>query len=372
MHPLSIMIKPSSSNCNMRCRYCFYFDETDNRQVKSYGFISSQTTENLIKKALEFATIQCSFMFQGGEPTLIGIEYFKNFVKLVEQMNTKKLNIIYSIQTNGYTIDDEFAKFLFENNFLVGVSLDGIKDINDLNRLNIQSKSTYNKVMHTINLLQKHKVEFNILSVVTKQSSKNIKKTYNFFKKNKLLWHQYIPCLDPINNTRGSKEYSLKPEDYANFLKRLFDIWYLDIKNGENISIRYFDDILNMLLNGQANSCTIQGQCSYYYAIEADGEIYPCDFYMLDEYKLGNINSVSFSDIDKKREYLKFIENSCIYNEDCKLCKWFKLCGGGCMRDRQNFKTGEIGKTYLCESFKDFFEYSYDRFIEISKIIATR
>ncbi len=372
MHPLSIMLKPASSNCNMRCKYCFYFDETENREVKSYGFISNETTETLIKKALEFSVGHCSFMFQGGEPTLVGIDYYRNFVKLVDKHNTKKLHISYAIQTNGYLIDDEFAKFFQENGFLVGVSLDGTKELNDLNRIDVAGKSTYNKVIRAINSLEKHKVEFNILSVVTKQSCRNIEKTYNFLKKNRLYWHQYIACLDPMQDDRGTSPHSLTTKDYSNFLKKLFDIWYLDIKKGETISIRFFDDILLCLVQGRANSCGMQGMCTYHYVMEAGGEMYPCDFYMIDNYKIGNINQVDFAEIDENRKKLNFIERSTVHPDECKECKWYFLCKSGCMRDRENFKTGELEKTYLCEAYKEFYDYTYDRFVEIANMIKRR
>lgn len=371
MHPLSIMIKPASSNCNMRCKYCFYFDEADNREIPSYGFISGQTTENLIKKALEFAVNTCGFAFQGGEPTVIGVEYFKKFVALVEKYNTRNIDVSFSLQTNGYLIDDEFAEFFAKNKFLIGISLDGVKDTNDLNRVDISGKSTYNKVLHAIDLFKKHKVDFNVLSVVTKQSSKSIQKNYNFFKKNGILWHQYIACLDPIADERGIHNHSLNTVDYANFLKKLFDLWYADVINRQFVSIRYFDDILGIFVNGQGNSCTVMGQCSFHYVVEADGEIYPCDFYMLDDYKIGNINDVGFEQMDENRNKLQFIQKSAVHPEECKSCKWYGLCRNGCRRDREDFATGEIGKTYLCEAYKEFFEYSYERFAEIARMLRT-
>lgn len=372
MHPLSIMIKPSSSNCNMRCKYCFYFDEANNREVQSYGFISEQTTQNIIKKALSFAVDSCTFMFQGGEPTIVGLPYFENFVELVKKYNEKKLNISYALQTNGFTIDEDFAKFFSKNNFLVGISLDGVKDVNDKNRIDIEGKSTYNRVMTSINYLKKNNAEFNVLSVVTSATSRNIEKIYKFFKKNDLVWQQYIPCLDPLAEQRGYADYSLTPDKYTLFLKKLFDIWYLDIKSGNNVSIRYFDDILSVLVIGTPNTCTMQGRCIFHYVVESNGEVYPCDFYMLDDYKIGNINDVSFKEIDENRDALKFIERSFNVHEDCNKCKWYGLCRGGCMRDRENFTTGEIEKTYYCESFIEFFEYSYTRFVEIANIIKNQ
>ena len=372
MHPLSIMIKPSSSNCDMRCKYCFYFDEARNRTVKSFGYISKETTINLIRKALDYAELPCTFAFQGGEPTLIGLDYFKFFVETVQKYNKKNIQINFAIQTNGYTITEEFAKFFHDNNFLVGLSLDGVKEVHDLNRINIQGKSTYNKIFNTLMLFKKHKVEFNILSVVTKQFAKTIEKNYNFLTKMDIRWLQFIPCLDPIESIRGTSIYSLTDKDYLEFLKKLFDIWYRDYKNNKLISIRYFDDILMLLLTGRAGSCTMQGECAIYYVIEADGEVYPCDFYMLDRYKIGNVNDIDFKKIDENRDKLNFIQSSKYKSEECVNCKWLFMCNSGCRRDKENFQTGKIGKTYLCNAFKEFFEYSYPRFREIAEDIRRR
>ncbi len=372
MYGIHILIKPSSSYCNMRCKYCFYFDEVSHRETESYGFMNNETMELVIDKAIDYVTNHITFAFQGGEPTLIGLDYFRRFVAYVEKRNTKNLQVSFAIQTNGYVLDAEWAKFFHEKNFLVGLSMDGSKDIHDRYRLDAAGKGTYNRVLQVSQLFDKYKVEYNILSVVTKPLAKSIQKNYRFFMRNNFSWQQYIPCLDPIAAERGTNEYSLTAEAYADFLKQLFDLWHKDVMGGKLVSIRYFDNLIGMMLGQPPESCGMSGRCSNQYVVEANGQVYPCDFYMMDEYLLGNICTQSLAEIDAKRTEMGFVEKSFKVEEDCKQCKWGGLCRGGCRRDRENFATGEIGKTYLCGAYKDFFEYAYPKMVEICKMIQSR
>ena len=174
MYPLNLLIKPASGYCNFKCKYCFYDDVAQNREVESYGFMSTKTLEEIVKKALKFAKGECTFTFQGGEPTLVGLDFYKDLIKFQKKYNKKGLKIHNTIQTNGFLIDKEWAKFLHNNNFLVGISLDGTKEINDANRINANKEGTYNNILETIELFNKYKVEYNILTVVTSYVARNI------------------------------------------------------------------------------------------------------------------------------------------------------------------------------------------------------
>ena len=219
MPPLSLLIKPASGNCNLRCKYCFYHSIAENRTMPSYGRMTLETLEILVKKALDQADYSCTFAFQGGEPTLAGLDFYCKLIEYVKLYNTKKIKVNYAIQTNGMVIDNEWAKFLHEYNFLVGLSLDGYKDLHDIMRVDVASKGTFNRVMNTVELFNKYKVEYNILCVVNDYLACHVQKAYNFFKKNGFQYLQFIPCLDPLGEIPGGNEYSLTPERYALFLK---------------------------------------------------------------------------------------------------------------------------------------------------------
>ena len=366
MPPLHLLIKPASGNCNMRCNYCFYADITENREVASYGIMNLSTLENIVKKTLSAASMECTFAFQGGEPTLAGLDFYKKLIEFEQKYNTKNLTIHHAIQTNGYVIDREWAQFLAEHRFLVGLSLDGIKDTHDLYRMDAAQKGTFSKTMHAAQLFDTYGVEYNILTVVTKQLAKNIRKVYAFYKRNHFMYQQYIPCLDPIGEQRGGHDYSLTPKLYGEFLMNLFDLWYRDMMQGEKVSIRYFDNLISMLWGYPPESCSMWGQCSRQNVVESDGEVYPCDFYVLDEYKLGNLNTSSFDQINHCKEGTQFINQSHSVATECRECQWYPLCRGGCRRDRDYIENGALALNFFCESYKMFFNYAYDRLKEIA------
>lgn len=372
MPAISVMIKPASGLCNMRCRYCFYADETENREVKSYGIMQREVLEPMLQRILAFATGECTIAFQGGEPTLAGLDFYRQVVELQKKHNTKGLVIHNAIQTNGYVINDEWAAFFAENHFLVGLSLDGTKDLHDLNRPDAEGKGTFSRVMHAAQLFDKHKVEYNILTVITADTARSIRKIYGFFDRNHFAYQQYIPCLDPIGEERGQHPYSLTPPLFEQYLKNAFDLWYQDFKRGRPKYHRYFENLLMLLAGQQPESCGVMGVCSHQFVVEADGSVYPCDFYVLDEWRLGNLATDSFEQIEAKRAELGFVQMSRYVDESCKGCKWFGLCRGGCRRDREPVVDGHLSKNYFCQAYYNFFEYAAPRLQEVLYTLQAR
>jgi len=293
--PLTILIKPASGSCNMHCQYCFYRDEQENRETASFGLMSRETAHVLIEKAFLEAEGSVTFAFQGGEPTLAGLEYYRDFTGFAAHHPKRNgTTVCYALQTNGYALTEEWADFFARNRFLVGVSLDGPKELHDRYRLDAVGKETYNRVKESLRLLEKYKVDFNILTVVTGSSARRAGKIYNYFRKEGYGFQQYIECLDPIGEIPGGHPWSLTPEKYGQFLKNLFDAWYFDRMSGKDTYNRYFENLLLMLDGQQPESCNMTGVCSSQWVVEADGGVYPCDFYVLDEWKLGSVHEQSW------------------------------------------------------------------------------
>ncbi|MEG1389488.1 MAG: anaerobic sulfatase maturase [Angelakisella sp.] len=368
MPPINLLIKPASGLCNLRCKYCFYADEMQNREVASFGIMSLETLENVLKETFAYATGDVTIAFQGGEPTLAGLDFFRRMVELTTLHNIKKRPVHFALQTNGIVVDDEWARFFVDNRFLIGLSLDGIKDTHDLYRVDANDTGTYKTVMHTIQLFQKYKVAFNILTVITAQTASRIGKIYSFYKKSGLEYQQFIPCLDPFGEERGQRAYSLTPEKYEYFLKTQFDCWYNDIIRGHYTYNRYFENLVGMLLQRAPESCGMIGHCSKQLVIEADGSVYPCDFYVLDQYKLGNLNIDTFADIEQKRDALGFIDASKQVAEACQSCRWYPICRGGCRRDREQ-SDGTLGLNYYCSAYSAFFEYAISRLEKVAQLV---
>lgn len=370
MPAIHIMLKPASELCNMRCEYCFYADEASKRQISSYGMMTIDTLEAIIKKALSFAEDSCSILFQGGEPTLSGLDFYKAAISFEKKWNVNNVVIENSIQTNGFLIDEEWAAFFHENNFLVGLSLDGTELVHNTCRRDAKGNGTFARVMYTIELFKKHLVEFNILTVVTKHTISHVKEIYAFYQEMGFEWQQYIPCLNPLGETHVSYNFSLSSKDYAEFLKTLFDCWYEEARGGHLRYVRYFIGLMNLLCRRAPGACEMNGACSRQFVIEADGSAFPCDFYMLDEWCLGNFITDSFDAIEQKREELQFIQQSHAIPSSCQNCHWVYLCRNGCRRDRLVMPNGELDKTIHCKAFCDFFEYAYPRLVEIVNMYA--
>lgn len=369
MQSMHVLIKPASGNCNLRCEYCFYYDTMEKRKKASYGYMSEETLEAVIRRVLWSASDRCSFTFQGGEPTLRGLDFFRKAVELEQHYNRNHVRIENAIQTNGYGLDKEWAAFFRENHFLVGVSLDGGPKIHDCYRRNVKGEGSFYKVMEHIELLKRAGVDFNILSVVNKKTAPMIKKTYEFYRKNQFHYLQFIACLEPLGEEPGNREYSLSPKQYGQFLIELFDLWFEDLQQGKQPYIRQFENYIAMLLGQAPESCDMRGSCSRQYAVEADGSVYPCDFYVLDAYCLGNFRENTVEEIDRARLELGFIEDSMKKEASCAFCRYQFLCRGGCRRNRSS-RNGH--HQYFCESYRMFFDACLPRMERIAEEIVVR
>lgn len=353
MPPINVLIKPASGNCNMRCDYCFYYDTMSKRKQPSYGMMNRKTLAAVIEKVLAYAEGSCTIAYQGGEPTLCGLSFFETSAALQNQYNVNHVTIHNALQTNGYHLNREWADFFVKNHFLVGISLDGGPKAHDYYRKNIKGQGTFFSIMKNIELFAKCGVDFNILSVVNAKTAPMIKKNYSFYKKNGLHYLQFISCLDPFGEVPGGREYSLTPAVYGQFLIELFELWYADLMEGKQPFIRQFENYVAILLGQQPESCDMRGICGMQYVVEADGSVYPCDFYVTDEYRLGNFHTHTVAEIDKRRQEIGFIEASLIKAEGCARCKYMVLCRGGCRRTRQ---VQQGHHQYYCQAYQMFFD----------------
>ena len=372
MNNVTVLIKPSSSLGNIKCKYCFYIDEAKNRKIENNGIMTEKVMTAIIDKVLQNADKNVLFSFQGGEPAAAGIKYFNSFIDYVNKSNKKNININYSIQTNGILINDKWCELFKKNNFLVGLSFDMIKDIHDKYRTDKIGNATYNKVLETKKLFDAFNVEYNILTVLTSELSKYPKDVYKKIKKLNIKYTQFIPCLSEINSC--SNEYSIKPKEFSNFYKEIFSLWKEDFFNNNYYSIQFFDNIIPLLGGGYTPiSCGINGICTNQMIIESNGDVFPCDFYCLDNYKLGNIADEDFYNIFYNQKAKDFInEKDNIINNDnyklCRSCRYFKICRLGCKRMLENIYIDNKDKTFC--GYKDFLDYSINDIVKIWKIVS--
>lgn len=336
MPALSVMIKPASGLCNLRCTYCFYHDVTEHREVANTGIMSLSTAYHLIEQVLSFANGESvAFAFQGGEPLLAGKDFFSEFVEYVHLKNEKNSTIYYSMQTNGLLLDEEWAVLLHENKFLVGLSLDGDESGNKF-RLNAAGENSFLNIRKAADLLEAYRVEFNILTVVTGYTARNINRIYRYFRSQGFHYLQFIPCLRPFGDTSENELYMTDAE-YEFFLVNLFNAYVKDYVRGNYISIRQFDNWVRLYLGQQTEQCGVEGHCNHQIVAEGDGSIYPCDFYCLDEWKLGNINQNSLVTMMESEKASAFIRESLYVPQKCNSCKVAFMCRAqGCKRNRED------------------------------------
>lgn len=356
----------------MHCDYCFYCDEAKKRAQQSYGRMSEQTLKNLVRKTLPLCEGSYALAFQGGEPTLRGLDFYRTVVRFIRHYNRNRVPVSLALQTNGYALDEEWAEFLGENHFLAGLSVDGLKNIHNRYRHGNDGGDSYRHIVRAAKLLDLHHVDYNILTVVHRETAEHIAEIYDEYRARGWRYLQFIACLDPIGEKRGQKEFSLLPETYGRFLITLFDKWYEDYLRGSVPYIRQFENYIGILLGYVPESCEQMGYCTARQLIaEADGSIYPCDFYVMDDYRTGNINTDSLMDIYDRCEKLEFAERSRYIPDRCRQCRWFHLCRNGCYRNR-NTGRGEDGVNYFCEGFRMFFERCYERMKQIAESVRTR
>lgn len=367
MKNLNLLIKPASSSCNLRCRYCFYYDVADNREVKNYGIMNDDTLENMVKKVFEDVEYSANFAFQGGEPTMAGIEFFEKFHKFVEKYNTKKIIVNFSLQTNGTLLNKKWLELFKKHNYLIGLSLDGNKEMHDTFRIDAKGEGTFSRVLKAAKMMKKADVEFNILCVVNKLIAQNGKLVYNFFKNNGFRYYQFIPCLDSLSCSE-EKDYTLTAEDYGKFLDETFNLWYEDMMSDKRISVRHFDNYTKIILGEEPEACDMVGHCNMNAVLESDGSMYPCDFYVLDEFKVGNINESSFEELFKSEAEMRFLRTSLAVDEKCKVCRYFKICRGGCRRHKELTAEGNYENRF-CKSYKYFFEKNIDKMVKTAEYV---
>lgn len=345
--------KPIGPVCNIHCRYCFYLKKQElyPREKVSDFRMSDAVLEENIKQYMDKPDPQVTFVWQGGEPTMLGLDFFKKVIELQMQYNTQNKQILNTLQTNGILLNDAWARFFKENNFLIGVSLDG-----PAHHHNKYRQSTFDGVMKGIQVLKKHDVDYNIICTVNNQNANHPLEVYNFFKEHSgTIYWQFIPIVEHTGST--VHDYSVLPQQYGNFLVKMFNHW---VRNDiGKISIQIFDVVFNHFMGLPPTLCIFADTCGNAPALEHNGDFFSCDHYVDKEYFLGNIMDKPMQlmvDSNQQRNFGNDKKDT--LPEYCLKCSVKSLCNGGCPKNRF-LKTpdGEPGLNYLCSAYKQFFTH---------------
>ena len=359
MKPFSLLIKPSSGDCNLSCEYCFYVNKGLYPEDKVHR-MSKNVLEKLVQSYCSIEQTQYIFAWQGGEPSIMGLDFFKKVTDL--QIKHAKPGSVISngFQTNATLIDDNFAKHFAKYNFLVGVSLDGPPDIHNKYRKDKNNNGTFESVMKGIKCLQENKVEFNILILVNSFNVSEAKRVYGFLSENNFFYQQYIPCVEFDEHSK-LQSFSITGQQWGKFLIDLFNEWLND--DTDRVYIRNFYEILHVLLHREPSVCYMQHNCCQYFVVEYNGDVYPCDFFVGNKYKLGNIMTDSWEKILQSSTYKKFGNQKSMWNIKCKTCEFLSFCAGDCLKFRlydNNSNPQQL--SWLCEGWSMFYKYALPKF----------
>ncbi|MCH6267226.1 anaerobic sulfatase maturase [Neobacillus citreus] len=364
---IGVMWKTVSEACNLACDYCYY--SGCGGQPGKIDKIDQAIIEKFIKEYMALTNGVASFAWQGGEPLLAGLDFFKQVVYLQAKYAPKNTIISNSLQTNATLITEDWARFFKQYNFLIGVSLDGPKEINDARRVTGHGKGSFERVMRGIDYLRKNHVDFNILTVIHQDNVGRAKELMEFYQQEGFSHVQFIPCMDfRAQEPNKPGQYLITPEQYGQFLCEAFDIWYND--GNPYRSVRFFDNILSAYLHQEAELCIHRQTCPKTLILEQNGDAYPCDFYINEDYKLGNVGLDSLEDILNSPKYDDFLGLKPTLPDKCKSCEFLKLCHGGCPRNRAWNQADEtVNPDYFCGSYMKVYKYGHERMERLAENI---
>ena len=369
--PLYVMLKPVGAACNLRCHYCYYLEKACFYKDSSKRVLSEEMLDQFTKEYIEAQTMNdVLFTWHGGEPLMRPLSFYRKALELQKKYGRGR-NISNVIQTNGTLLTDEWCRFLHENNWLVGVSIDGPQEFHDEYRRTASGGPSWAKVMRGIQLLNKHHVEWNAMAVVNDFNADYPLDFYHFFKEMGCRFIQITPVVERMVNhadgrhlatltddaTAPVTDFSITPEQWGRFLCAIFDEW---VRNDVGQTyVELFDCILANWVGVTPGICVYAKECGHAGIMEFNGDVYSCDHFVFPEYRLGNIRKKTITEMlygEQQQQFSRLKSQS--LPKECKKCEWEFACHGECPRTRFIKDVyGNPGKNYLCEGYRMFFRH---------------
>ncbi len=367
MKSFSLLVKPASADCNLACAYCFYLKKKALYRGSALR-MSNAVLERMISSYMATNQPVHAFGWQGGEPTLMGLDFFRKVTELQERCGRGGSVVSNGLQTNATLLTDEMAEHFHSYKFLLGVSLDGPPSIHDFFRRRCGGGATHKDVMRGISILKRHNVEFNILTLVSSANVNHGKDVYRYLRDEGFRYHQYIECVE-FDAQGQMLPFSVTAPQWGEFLCSVFDEWYAN--DTRTVSVRLFDSVLDRIVNKRANVCHMAGDCRQYLVVEHNGDVFPCDFYVEPELRLGNIMEGEWTDFLECDAYRRFGERKSLRHPECECCPWLELCAGDCVKNRATRGREPARLSVLCEGWKMFYSHTHGRFESLGKLIMS-
>lgn len=359
-----VMAKPTGARCNLRCDYCFFLDKA--RLYPGSDFrMRDEVMEQYLRQTIAAHRVpQVTIAWQGGEPTLMGLDFFQRAVALAQQYRKPGMTIEHTLQTNGVLLDDAWCRFFREQHFLIGISLDGPRELHDAYRHDGQGRSVFDRVENAVRLLQRHHVDYNILCTVNAVNSRHPREVYHYFTRELgACYLQFIPIVEREPAASAQQQVrvtdsSVDPAQYGRFLITIFDEWVRhDV--GERF-VQFFDGVLAAWVRGRSTLCVLSPTCGEGVALEHNGDVYACDHYVEPEYRLGNIMTTPLAHLVGSAQQQAFGARKHIgLPQYCRHCEFLFTCHGECPKHRLlATPDGEPGLNYLCAGLQAFFRHT--------------
>lgn len=366
----SLLIKPAGADCNLRCGYCFYLPKHSLYPATVSHRMAPEVLERVVSSYLATEQPQYSFGWQGGEPTLMGREFFREVTRLQRRCGRAGASVANGLQTNATLIDEPFARHLASYRFLVGVSIDGPPELHDHYRVGPTGLASHARVMRGVELLRRFGVEHNVLTLVNARTVSEGRGVYRYLRDQGFLYHQYIPCVE-FTDGGALAEYAVTGEQWGRFLCELFDEW--SAADVFRVSIRLFDSIIVRMVDGIANVCSMGRDCRQYFLVEHNGDVYPCDFYVQESTRLGNILETTWEELLGSPAYESFGTKKRQTHAACQSCEHLWLCAADCLKHRGPDLSDPARLSHLCEGWKRFYDNALPRLRAIaSRVSRTR
>jgi len=353
MKPFQVLIKPAAGDCNLACEYCFYRGTVSLYPDSRRHRMSRERAEALIRDLLSYRFPETVFSWQGGEPTLMGLDFFSHVVDCQMRHGRPGHVVGNALQTNGLLLDREWARFLARYRFLVGLSLDGPEEVHDRYRRSAGGAGSFERVMAAAELLTFEGVAFNILSVVSRAGQDRGAEIYRFFRSRGFDHLHFIPCLETDPATGRIADFSATPEGLTRFFSEVFELQRAE--GPMTVSERNLDAFLRLSLEGKAGICTLDGACGDYLVVEHNGDIFPCDFFVEEAWRLGNLSDGRLVDFFEHPLMKRFREARGLVPPECPACALGRSCRGGCLKDRLPHRASATGKSHFCEAIRKLF-----------------